>query len=148
MKICLTASGGGHLTEISFLEPFYKKYNHFFVTFERPNSLNLAKKERVYFIIDPKRSPLKVIKNLIQSIKIIIRERPDVIISTGAGVAVPICYLGKILGSKIIFIESFCRVYDPAFSSRLVYPIADLFIVQWKRLLDYYPNSVYGGTLI
>jgi len=148
MKVCLVASGGGHLKEISFIEGFYKKYNHFFVTFKRPNSISLAKKEKVHFIVDPERSPIKLIKNIIQSFKIIRREKPEVIISTGAGVAVPICYLGKLLGSKIIFIESFCRTQDPSVSGKLVYPISDLFIYQWKKLKEFYPNGVYGGLLI
>ncbi len=148
MKLCLAASGGGHLKEMTFLEPLYKKYEHFFVTFKRPNSITLAKKEKVYFVVDPMRNPIKLVKNIIQSIKIFFKERPDIIISTGAGVTVPICYLGKLLGSKIIFIESFCRVDSPAFSGRIVYPIADLFIVQWKKLLEFYPNAVYGGPMI
>jgi len=148
MKICLVASGGGHLKEISFIESFYKKYNHFFVTFKRPNSISLAKKEKVHFIVDPKRNPVKLIKNIIQSFSILRKEKPEVIISTGAGVAVPICYLGKLLGSKIIFIESFCRTQDPSVSGKLIYPISDLFIYQWKKLKEFYPNGIYGGLLI
>ena len=148
MKICLASSAGGHLTELSFTEPLYEKYDHFFVTFKRPNSINLAKKEKVYFIVDPKRNPIKLIKNIIQSLNIILKEKPNVVISTGAGVAVPVCYFGKLLGSKIIFIESFCRTDNPSFSGKIVYPISDLFIVQWKKLLEFYPNAVYGGLLI
>jgi len=148
MKVCLACSGGGHLTEILFIRPFYKKHEHFFVTFKRPNTINLTKNERVHFIIDPKRNPIKLIKNIIQSFKIIIEERPDVIISTGAGVAVPICYFGKLFGTKVIFIESFARIEKPGFAGRLVYPISDLFIVQWERLLEFYPKAVYGGLLV
>jgi UDP-N-acetylglucosamine:LPS N-acetylglucosamine transferase len=148
MKICLAASGGGHLKEITFTEPFYEKYNHFFATFRRPNSLSLAEKEKVYFIVDPGINLLKLIKNIFQSIKIFLREKPDVIISTGAGVAIPICYIGKLFGSKIIFIESFCRTEKPSLSGRLVYPISDLFIVQWEKLKEYCPKAIYGGPLL
>ena len=148
MKICLAASGGGHLKEISFIEPFYKKYNHFFVTFKRPNSLSLAKKEKVYFIVDPGRNPIKLIKNIFQSFRVFLEEKPDVIISTGAGVAVPICYFGKMFGSKIIFIESFCRTEKPSLAGRILYPVSDLFIIQWRKLKDYCPKAIYGGSLL
>ncbi|MEM5792879.1 MAG: PssD/Cps14F family polysaccharide biosynthesis glycosyltransferase [Candidatus Aenigmatarchaeota archaeon] len=147
MKICLVASGGGHLKEITFLEPFYRNHKHFFVTFERPNTLFLIEK-KVYFITDPKRNIFKLIKNSIQSIKIIKNEKPNLIITTGAGVAIPICYIGKIFGSKIVFIESFCRTKKPSLSGKILYPISDLFIIQWKRLKKYFPRAIYGGTLI
>ncbi|NCN38932.1 MAG: UDP-N-acetylglucosamine--LPS N-acetylglucosamine transferase [Candidatus Aenigmarchaeota archaeon] len=148
MKIALVASGGGHLKEISFIESFYKKHDHFFVTFERPNSISLAKKEKVHFVIDPKRNPIKLIQNIIQSITIFLKEKPDVIISTGAGVAIPICYFGKLFDAKIIFIESFCRTEEPSLTGKLVYPISDLFIYQWEKLKEFYPNVIYGGLLI
>lgn len=147
MKICLVASGGGHLKEIIFLEPFYKDYEHFFVTFERPNTIFIREK-KVYFITDPKRNIFKLIKNSIQSIKIIKTERPNLIITTGAGVAIPISYIGKIFGSKIVFIESFCRTEKPSLTGRILYPISDLFIIQWKKLKNYLPKAIYGGTLV
>ena len=148
MKICLVASGGGHLKEITFIDGFYKKHEHFFVTFERPNSLDLSKKEKVYFITDPKRNLFKLIKNIFHSIKIFLKEKPDIIISTGAGVAVPFCFVGKIFRKKIIFIESFCRTEKPSLTGRILYPISDLFIVQWKKLKTYFPKAIYGGTLV
>jgi len=147
MKLCLASSPGGHLTEMSFLEPLFKKYDHFFVTAEGPNTASLQKREKVYLVVNSKRNPLKLVKNFFQSFRVLLKEKPDVIISTGAGVAVPTCFLGKFMGSKIIFIESFCRIENPAFSSKLVYPISDLFIVQWKRMLKYYPRSVYGALV-
>jgi UDP-N-acetylglucosamine:LPS N-acetylglucosamine transferase len=147
MKICLACSAGGHLTEILQLKESYEKYDHFFLTFERENSKDLAKMERVYFVKDPSRNPLDAIINFFQSLYILLKERPDVIITTGAGVAVATCYLAKLFGKKTIFVESFCRVEKPSLSGRLVYPIADLFIVQWKQLLKFYPKAEYGGQI-
>jgi beta-1,4-N-acetylglucosaminyltransferase len=73
-----------------------------------------------------------------------------VIISTGAGVAVPTCFLGKFLfKSKFIFIESFCRIKEPSLSGKLIYPIADLFFVQWKNLLNFYgKKAIYRGSVV
>jgi UDP-N-acetylglucosamine:LPS N-acetylglucosamine transferase len=79
---------------------------------------------------------------------ILLKEKPDVIITTGAHTCVPMCYLGKIFKKKIIYIESFAKVKTPNLSGKLVYPIADLFIVQWPELLKYYPKGKYlGGGL-
>jgi len=147
MKICLTCSSGGHLLQIMQLENFYKKYDHFFLTFRRDMTENLAKKEKVYFVKDPKRNPFALILNFFQTLSVFLMERPDITISTGAGVSVVACFLAKVFKNKIIFIESFSRVKYPSFSGRLVYFVADLFIVQWKSLLKFYPKAVYGGSI-
>lgn len=148
MKICIACSAGGHLTELLELKEFYSKHRHFFLTFERINSKNLAQEEKVYFITDPKRNPIKLIINFFQSLKIFFNEKPDVIISNGAGVAVPIAYIAKLFGKKIIFIESFCRVKTPSFSGKVFHPIADLFLVQWPQIDRKYRKAKYAGAVV
>lgn len=150
IKVCIASSAGGHLTEVLLIKKAYEKYDKFFVTFERENSIELANKEKVYFVEDPKRSLKKFIKCMFQTFQIMFKERPSVIISTGAGVAVPACFIGKLLfKSKIIFIESFCRITKPSLSGRLIYLISDLFFVQWQRLLKYYGSKAcYRGAVI
>ena len=69
------------------------------------------------------------------------------IITTGTHTAVPICYIGKLFGSKIIFIETFANNKTKTLSGRMIYPIANLFIVQWKEMLKLYPKAVYGGWI-
>lgn len=147
MKICLACSAGGHLTEILQLKEIYKKHNHFFLTFKREDSKDLAKKENVYFVKDPSRNPLSIVINFFQSLWILLKEKPDVIISTGAGVVMAIYYIARLFRKKTIFIESFCRVKEPSLSGRLIYPVSDLFIVQWKPLLEFYPKAKYGGSI-
>lgn len=147
MKICLACSAGGHLTEMLQLKEIYKKYDHFFLTFKREDSRELAKKEKVCFVKDTSRNPLNFIINFFQSLWILLKKRPDIIITTGAGVAVPTCYLAKGFGKKIIFIETFCRPTEGSLSGKVVYPIADLFLVQWKTQLKKYKKAIYGGPL-
>ena len=147
MKICIAGSTGGHLLQLLQLSQIYSKHNHFFLTFKRPMSESLAKKEKVFFIKDPGKNPLNLLINIFQTLSIFIKQQPDVVISTGAGVAVPICYIAKIFGKKVIFIESFSRVHEPSLSGIFVHPIADLFIVQWKPLLKFYKKAVYGGSI-
>jgi beta-1,4-N-acetylglucosaminyltransferase len=150
MDICIACSAGGHLTEALLIKEAYEKYNRFFVTFKRENSIELAREERVYFVEDPERSFKNLIKCTLQTLKILLKERPGVILSTGAGVAIPSCFLSKLLlKSKIIFIESFCRTDKSSLSGRLVYPISDLFFVQWKKLLKQYGNKAqYRGAVV
>ncbi len=148
MKICIIASAGGHLTEILQAREAFERHEHFFVTFERRDAKDKLMREKKYFISDPKRNPLKFALNFFQSLNIFLKERPDVIISTGAGMAIPMLYLGKMFGRKIIYIESMAAVYGPSLAGRAAYPIADLFIIQWKELSKFYPRAKYGGLLI
>jgi UDP-N-acetylglucosamine:LPS N-acetylglucosamine transferase len=120
---------------------------HYFVTFRRPNSEELAEKERVYFTECPSRNPLKLALNVMQSLRIFLREKPDVVLSTGADVAVASCLIAKLFGKKVIFIESFCRVNSPSLSGRIIYPFADLFLVQWKENLSFFPKARYAGSV-
>jgi len=150
LKLCLACSAGGHLTEEMHIKACYSKHPHFFITFRRQDTSDLSKEEKVYFVEDPGRNPVNLLKCVFQSFGILSKERPDVVISTGAGVAIPACYLAKILfGSKVVFLESFCRVEEPSFAARLVYPIADIFMVQWPQMIKKYgPKAVYKGAIV
>jgi len=150
MKICIACSGGGHLTEILQIRDSYESYSHFYITFKRENSLELSRNKNVYFVEDPEKSVKKIFKCGFQTIPILIKEKPDIVISTGAGVAIPSCILAKILfRSKIIFIESFCRIDSASMSGKILYHISDLFFVQWKKLLKKYGDkAMYKGAVI
>jgi beta-1,4-N-acetylglucosaminyltransferase len=91
----------------------------------------------------------RLLKMLPRMISILRREHPDVIFSTGAEAAVPFIYIGKILGARIVFVESFTRIFKPSVTGRLVYPICDLFIVQHPELLSYYGKKArYEGSIL
>lgn len=150
LRLCLVCSAGGHLTEMFHLKKCYSKRPHFFITFKRVDTSELDKQEKVYFVADPKRNPISLLKCIIQSFKALFKEKPDVMISTGAGVAIPSCYLAKLFfGSKIIFVESFCRIEEPSLSGKFMYPISDLFLVQWPEMLEKYGDkAIYGGAIV
>ncbi|AJF60035.1 MAG: UDP-N-acetylglucosamine--LPS N-acetylglucosamine transferase [Candidatus Diapherotrites archaeon] len=145
LKLCLACSGGGHLSELMQLEEFYMEQERFFVTFKRPNSEELAKKERVYFVTDPGRNPVALAKNFFESMKVFRKEKPDAVVTTGAGVAFPISLIAKLAGKKVVYIESFCRISSPSLSARLFYPIADKFFVQWPQMKKFFPKAVFAG---
>jgi len=146
--ICIIASAGGHLTEAIKATSLIKDYPRFYVTFYLPHIPDSLLGEECYFVEDPHISPWKYLFNFFQSFKIYLKKRPKIIITTGAGIAVPMCTIGKLFGSKIVFIESGARVTQPSRSGKVLYYITDLFIVQWESLLKFYPNAVCGGPLL
>ena len=149
-KICFIASSGGHVQEISWLFGLCDTYDAFLVT-ERSEFQKQYPMERTYYFnkIDRKEKHflLHFLQLIGKSIQVMGREKPDIILSTGALVSVPMLYIGKLLGKKIIFMESMARVEGKSLSGRLVYPIADLFLVQWESMLAYYPKAVYASRL-
>lgn len=150
IKICCVASSGGHWVELTALRDVYLKYNYFFVT-ESGAQADETDCKKVYQVAKISRKDsfflIKFFWMWIKALNVIIKERPNVILSTGALISVPYCFLGKFFGGKIVYIESFARTEKPSLTGRIVYPIADLFIVQWKSLCKFYPKAVYGGKV-
>ena len=150
MKICIVSSAGGHLIQCLKLLPILKRHNIFIITFTAHHLKKSLKGLKAYQIENPRRNIKKYIKYLPLFFEILKNENPGVVITTGAGVAVPVCFLTKfIFRSKLIFIESFSRIRRPSLTGRILYPIADLFIVQWRYLLKKYGDkAIYGGSLL
>ena len=114
LKICLVGSSGGHLTHLYMLKPFWKNKKHFWVTFNKEDARSLLSGERMYSCYYPTNRSIKaLIKNTAIAWKVLRKERPNLIISTGAAVAVPFFYLGKLFGAKLIYIEVFDRIDKP-----------------------------------
>jgi len=151
IKICICCSAGGHFSEI--LKATERiEYDKYYVTYRNSAIEEFSLSNKVYFVTHPRHCNfiLRVslfLKNCIESLFVLIREKPDLIISTGADVAVATCILGKLLGKKLIYVESGGYVTTKSLSGRLVYPFADLFIVQWKPALKNFPKAEYGGPL-
>lgn len=148
MKVCLVGSSGGHLTHLYLLKPFWENEERFWVTFDKEDARSVLKKEVMYPCHFPTNRNLKnLIKNTWLAFKILRKERPDVIISSGAAVAVPFFYLGKLLGAKTIYIEVFDRMNSPTLTGKLVYPVTDKFIVQWEEMKKIYPKAINLGGI-
>lgn len=148
MKVALVGSSGGHLTHLFLLKDFWKNEQRFWVTFDKPDAKSLLKNERMYKCFYPtNRNVRNTIRNTFLAIKILLKERPDVIISSGAAVAVPFFWIGKLLGSKTVYIEIFDRIDRATLTGRLVYPVTDKFIVQWDDLKKVYPKAINLGGI-
>lgn len=149
LKICLAASAGGHLSQLLKLRGSWKGYETFCVTTKEVMREMLRQHGKVYVVGECNRQhPIQVLKVLLRCIRIVSRERPDVAISTGAAVGCIMCFLGKLLGTKVVWIDSITNVERISLSGRMVRYIADLFLVQWVELTERYSNVEYAGAII
>jgi UDP-N-acetylglucosamine:LPS N-acetylglucosamine transferase len=145
-KIGLICSAGGHFTEMLQLREAFKGHRIFLITYREKATLN---QENTYYL-ETWRSPTGFIVGLIKIFMIFLKEKPDILFSTGSEIAVPPFYFGKFLfRTKLIYLECSAQVYRPSLTGRCVYPITDLFLVQWEFLLKKYgPKAKYVGGLI
>jgi UDP-N-acetylglucosamine:LPS N-acetylglucosamine transferase len=147
-RILLVASPGGHLMQMMALRPAWEDLPRRWVTLESPDSSYLLDSGEVVFAHGPTaRNVPNLLRNLRLAWRLIRAYRPEVILSTGAGLAVPFFIVGRLLGVRLIYVESLTRVEHLALSGRLVYPLADAFFVQWppaRRL----KRAIYAGSLL
>lgn len=147
MKICIVSSCGGHLTEVRCLKPAYESYDHFYVLNDKAH-LPPDMQDRTHFIRHSERD-LIFLLNLWEAFRILRNERPNVILSTGAGPAVPLALVGRfVFGARVIFVETIARIERPSLSGRIMYWLAHDFYYQWTPLQRFFPKGTYGGPLL
>ena len=156
-KVIFISSTGGHLTELLQLSPLFKKYDYTLITEKTKSNLGLNDKfpGRVHYIIPGTYTtlgakivyPFKLFFNCWISLFWMLKIKPDVVVSTGSHNAGPMCALAHLFKKKVIFIETFANSQKPTRAGRLIYKFADVFIVQWESMLEYYPNAIYGGWI-
>ncbi len=150
LKIIFAASSGGHLEQLLMLKPLMEKYDSVFVT--EKTEYNVGKTDvKTYYLSQINRKELlflpKLIGNTFRSLRIIIKERPKVMITTGVLAIVPLALLMKLFRGKLIYLESFAKVTSKTLSGKLLYRFADQFYVQWEEMLKLYPNAIYKGGI-
>lgn len=153
-KVLFIASTGGHLTELTQLKPMFDKYDYHIITERTKVNLALRNKykKRINFVIFGSKDHefsyiFKLLANCFIELGLYLKIRPKYIVSTGAHIAGPMCLIGKIFGSKIIFIETIANMNTKTVTGKLVYKFADLFLVQWEDMLKLYPKAKYYGSL-
>jgi UDP-N-acetylglucosamine:LPS N-acetylglucosamine transferase len=147
MKICIVSSCGGHLTEVRQVRPAYEPYDHFYVLNKRITVPEDMAAKTVYFIRHSERD-LLFFTNLLEAWRILRSERPHVILSTGAGPAVPFAVVGRLLGVKVLFIETLARIHAPSLTGRLMYRLSNRFFYQFETLASFFPRGECGGPLL
>lgn len=148
-KVMLVGSSGGHLAQLLILREWWEKYDRVWVTFNKMDAVSALKNEKVYWAYHPtNRNVWNLLRNTYLACKLLLQARPSTIISTGAGVAVPFFYLAKLLGIKTIYLEVYDRITSASLTGKIVYPITDLFCVQWERQKEFYPKAMVVGELL
>lgn len=149
-KIGFIASSGGHWEELMCLKEIAKENDSFFIT-EEGGQIQDSELENIYTVPQINRHEKKFVFHFLRLFgyakKVLQKEKPDVIIATGALVAYPFCLIAKAMKSKVIYIESFARVNNLSLTGKLVYPFADLFLVQWEPLVKIYSKAKYVGGI-
>lgn len=149
IKVCLATSGGGHLSQLLKLAKSWQGHDCVYITTTDVVQDKLRKLGKVYLVGECNRQhPMKVAGVFWRCLKVVLRERPHVLISTGAAAGCMACFLGKLRGAKVIWIDSITNVERISLSGRMVRYIADLFFVQWPQLAEQYDNVEYVGSVI
>ena len=146
-KVLFISSTGGHLRELMKLEPLFKYYDYSLITEKDSTTENLKDKYKIYYVPYSTRSKIitylfKYSFVILKSIFLFTKIKPDVIVSTGTHTAVPICFLGKFFNKKIVYIETYANITRKTLTGKMIYPISDLFIVQWKKMKKLYPKAI------
>jgi len=153
-RILFIASAGGHLSELLALRPMFDRYDSFLMTEKTKSSEALTKQfqHKMGFLLygtmaHPFSYPFKLLGNCFISLYYYLKFRPKFVITTGVQSAGPMCCIAKIMGSKIIYIETFANIETKTATGRIIYYFADYFVVQWKSMLKLYPKAEYGGWI-
>lgn len=149
-KLCFVSSSGGHWEELLCLKPVADENDTFYVT-EKGGQSDDFKNEKIYLFGRINRKELLFIPRFLVlfcfALGVMFKERPDAVITTGALLSYPFCVIAKVMGKKVIYIESFARVHKASLTGRLVYKLSDLFIVQWEEMTKIYPKAKYVGGI-
>ncbi len=147
-RVLLVASSGGHLLELLELADGFERRDRLWVTFDKPDARSLLRGERVVHAHHPTNRNLRnLARNLVLAVRLLVRLRPEAIVTTGAGVAVPFCFVGRALGARVVYVESLARASDLSLTGRIVRPVTTTFFVQWPELAERHRAAVYSGSI-
>jgi beta-1,4-N-acetylglucosaminyltransferase len=146
ITICLACSHGGHLNEMLQLAPAFEGHRTFYFCYDADTTRRL---DDAYLVPNMARNPVELLKNLVRVFRIFRKEKPDLIVSTGAEIALPVIFIGKLFRVPALYIECGAQVMHKSFTGRIMYWLADEFYVQWPELLEVYGSrALYDGSLV
>jgi beta-1,4-N-acetylglucosaminyltransferase len=135
--LLIVCSTGGHLLQMQELREAWEPFQRVWVTFDKSDSRSLLRDERVLHAFGPtNRNIPNLLRNLRLAFTVLRRERPSAILTTGAGVAVPFAWIGKVLGVPTIYVESVTRIEGLSLSGRMIRPVAQRMYAQWPELAE------------
>lgn len=153
MNVTLISSTGGHWTQLQNIHKEFIERNDKYVKLKvitEKNTTN-SNAKNINFLLQQDRKNkfflLIFIWNVLKSLYYVLSFRPNIVITTGAGMTLPYLLFSKFIGAKIVFIESYAKINSPTLTGRLAYKFADYFYVQWPEMLEHYPKAKYKGSL-
>jgi UDP-N-acetylglucosamine:LPS N-acetylglucosamine transferase len=150
IKVCFAASSGGHYEQLMMLKPLMDKYDSFVIT-EKTDYDSSCNGENTYYLKQVNRKEraflLSLIENAFISLKIYLKERPDMIVCTGVLAMIPMCMIMKVFGKELIYIESFAKVTSATQTGKVLYKLADRFLVQWEPMKQIFRKATYVGGI-
>lgn len=148
-ELLLVCSSGGHLQQLYALRSAWEGFSHVWVTFDSSDARSLLAGEEVLHAHGPtNRSLVNLVRNLALALRLLVRLRPRAVLTTGAGIAVPFVWIGRLLGVRAVFVESVTRIEGPSLSLRLVRPALHRVYVQWPELQRALPEARYLGSVL
>jgi UDP-N-acetylglucosamine:LPS N-acetylglucosamine transferase len=149
MKIAFVCSSGGHLFQLYRLREWWEKHDRIWVTFELPDAVSLLADEQVAWAHHPTtRNVPNLVRNLRLAVRVLRDYRPDVVVSSGAGVAFPFFLVARTLGCRTAYVEVYDRIDSPTLTGRLCHPLSDVFALQWEEQKRFYPRGELIGRLL
>lgn len=149
MKVLIACSSGGHLTQALALRDWFNSHDRCWATFPVEDARSRLAGERVYEVHYPTvRNFPNLLRNFALARRVLAVERPDVVFSTGAAIALPFFMLARFFGARTVYLEPVDRISAPGLSGRLVYPFADVFMVQWESMHRFYPDALVVGVVL
>jgi UDP-N-acetylglucosamine:LPS N-acetylglucosamine transferase len=148
-EILLVCSSGGHLLQLYALRDAWREHSVAWVTFDTSDARSLLERERIFIAHSPTaRNVGNLLRNLLLAWRVTGALRPRAIVTTGAGIAVPFAWVGRLRGARVVYIESLSRITKPSLSCRLIRPVASRIYVQWPELIARLPEARYLGVVI
>ncbi len=148
--LLIVCSSGGHLLQMHSLHEAWEPFERVWVTFDKSDARSLLRDERVLHAYGPtNRNIPNLLRNIRLSWRVLRRERPSAILTTGAGVAVPFAWVGKLLGVPTVYVESVTRIEGLSLSARMIAPVAKRLYAQWPELADASAGRIhFAGNLL
>lgn len=149
IDVLLVCSSGGHLAQLVALDPWSRRHRRRWVCFDTPDAVSILRGEEVVWAYHPTtRNVRNLLRNIGLAWRTMRRRRPDVVVSTGAGVAVPFFLLARLFGVPTVYLEVYDRIDTPTFTGRLCRPLADRMLVQWEEQQSLYRDTEVVGCVL
>lgn len=148
-KFLLVGSSGGHLAQLVAMRDIWDQSDRAWVTFHKSDAISTLDGERCYWCHYPTNRHIgNLIRNLGLALRVLWHERPDIVLSTGAGAAIPYFILGRIFGAILVYVEVYDRIDSPTITGKIAAKVSHVFALQWPEQQRHYPHGTHIGPIL